>query len=204
MNGTYFKGEESFNFNFYTDLSSAMKLKYVNSVVEILIDEYHFNSIIRDLISDFYIVDIFTDIDMTEFKNSPAFLNDVEQLLEETNIADIVKANMKDGLLDELNKAVNLSVSYRTGIHINPLNEALASLVSTLESKVNEVDLTSMMDMVQKFAGMTGELTPESVMNAYMNSDFHQSNLAEIEESKKRKAEFAKDMDKAIKAVSEK
>lgn len=185
MSGVYFKGEESFNFNFYTDISSAMKLKYINTVVEILIDEYHYNSVIKDLISDFYIVDIFTDINMTELKNSDQFLNDVEQFLDETNIVDVVKANMKDGLLDELNKAINLSIEYRTGIHVNPLSEALASLLSTLEKKVNEVDLSRMMDMAQKFANMTGELTADSVIDAYMKSDFHQKNLAEVEEVKK-------------------
>lgn len=169
MTGTYFKGEESFNFNFCTDISYAMKLEYVNSVVDTLVDEYNYNSIIKDLISDFFIISIFTDIDMVDISNSETFLDDVEELLEETNIIDIVKENMKDGLIDELDKAVNLSIAYRTGIHVNPLSEAVASLVSTIEKKIGDIDLNSAMDMVQKFAGITGELTPESLINAYID-----------------------------------
>lgn len=180
-------GEESYNFGFYTNLNVANKLRFVDSVVGILVDENHYNSVIRDLVFDFYLVDVFTDIDTTEFKNSPTFLNDVEKFLEETNIVDIVKANMHPPLFDELNKAIDNSVAYLTGIHPNPLNDAVASLLSTIEKKINEVDLSGMMDMVQKFTGMTEELTPESIINAYIDSDMHKKNLMEIEEAKNAK-----------------
>ena len=204
MIGTYIRNGEANNFNFGTTLSTADKLKFVDSVVSILVDDRNYNSIIRDFVFDFYVIDIFSDFDTTGFKESSFFINDVEQFLEETNIVDIIKANMDDGLLDELNKAVNLSIEYRTGIHTNPLNEALASLLSTLERKVNEIDLGSAMDMVQKFASMTGELTPDSLVNAYIASDAHKKNLADIEEAKKHKVDFAENIDVAIKDVGKK
>lgn len=187
--GTYIKGENFINFNFGTNLSTAEKLRFVNSIVDILVDEGHYNSVIRDLVTDFYIIDIFTDVDTTELKQSPKFVNDVEQFLEETSIVDIVKANVSPTLLDELNKAIDNSIEYLTGIHFNPLNEALASLVSTFESKVNEYDMGNMMAMAQKFVGMTDKLTPESVVNAYIESDMHKKNLEEIAESKAEKAD---------------
>ena len=128
----------------------------------------------------------------------------MEEFLEDTNIVEIVEANMKTGLLEELNKAVDKSIEYLTGIHPSPLGEAFASLVNTLEKKVNEIDLDGMMDMVNVFAGMTEGLTPESIVDAYMNSDTHKKNQAEIDGSKKLRAEFAVDMDKAIKEVTKK
>lgn len=169
MTGTYFIGEESFNFNFYTEVSAATKLEYVNSVVETLIDEFHYNSIIRDLISDFYIISIFTDVDVVDIAQSETFLDDAERFLEDTNIVEIVKANMEDGLLDELNNAINLSISYRTGIKINPFGDALAKLVSTIEKKIGEIDLGNAMEMLQKISGATGEITPESLIKAYID-----------------------------------
>ena len=202
--GIYTKGEETFNFNFYTDLSVANKLRFVNSVTDLVVDDNRYNSVIRSLVFDFYTIDILTDIDTTELKASPAFLDSIEQFLEETNIVDIVKANVSPSLFDELNKAVDKSIAYRTGIHPSPIADSLASLFSIIEKKVNEFDMGNMMEMAQKFAGMTGELTPESIMNAYMNSDAHQKNVAEIEDAKKQRAEFAKDMDKAIKLVAQK
>ena len=41
-----------------------------------------------------------------------------------------------------------------------------------------------MMSMAQKFAGMTEDFTLDNIVNAYMNSDIHKSNLAEIKEAK--------------------
>lgn len=204
--GTYIRmteiGEETHNFNFYTDLGAAKKLEFVDSVVSILVDENHYNSIIRNLIFDFYIIDIMTDVDIAELKESAAFLDDVEEFLEETNIIDIVKANANPALFIELNNAVNNSIQYLTGIHTNPINDALASLLSTIENKVNEIDLDSMTEMAQKFAALTKDFTIENVVDAYMNSDLHKNNLKEIEEAKNIRAEFAKDLDSAIKIVN--
>ena len=188
--GTYIHNDETYNFNFGTDLSIAEKQKFVNSVVSLVVSDDNYNSILRSLIFDFYVVDIMTDVDTDEFKVSPTFVNDVEQFLDETNIVDIVKANAFPTLFDELNNAVDKSIEYITGIHPSPLNESLASLVNTLEKKINEFDMDSMMSMAQKFVGMTGEFTPESIMDAYINSDMHKKNLEEIAESKAGKAEI--------------
>lgn len=184
-NGTYFYNGESYNFNFATSLSAYDKLNFVHSVTDVLVNDTDYNFVIRDLVFDFFIIDIMTDIDTKEFKESSFFVDDVEKFLEETNIVDIVKSNMKIGLLDELNNAVDLNIEYRTGIHPSPIENSLASLLSTLEKKIKEVDLTDMAEMAKKFAGMTGELTPESIVNAYINSDMHKNNLAEIEEARK-------------------
>lgn len=208
--GTYVKGDEVFNFNFSTSLSAYDKMVFVNSVIDLLIDDKTYDSIIRDLITDFVIIRVFTDID-TSFVDvkddgnniiNPIIL--IEQFLEETNIVDIVKANMEDGLFEELNKAIDESIEYRTGIHPSPLSDALSNLVNTIENKIKDIDLSNidnMMEMIQLFTGMTNEFTPENVVNAYLNSDIHKKNVIEIEEVKKQKAEFAEDMDKAIESV---
>lgn len=200
--GVYAKGEESFNFNFYTTLSMSEKVTFINSVVNTVVgDDYNF--IVRPMIFDFMIVKMMTDVDTSFANNSNDTIDAIEQFLTETNIVDIVKANMEDSLIDNLNVAVDKAIEYRTGIHPSPIADALASLLSTLEKKVNELDLDDMMNMAQKFAGMTGELTPESIVNAYINSDIHKKNEIEIEEAKRQRAEFAEDMDKAIKLVKE-
>ena len=200
-NGTYFRGEESFNFDFYTDLSVAKKLKFVNSVTSLVVDENSYNSVIRNLVFDFYLIDVMTTVDTTDLKTSDFFLDDVEEFLEETNIVDIIKENMKIGLLEELDKAVNLDIEYKTGIHSSPLNDALTSLVDTFERKINEVDLDSMMEMASKFSGMTEEFTPENVVKAYMETDVHKKNIVELEEFKKKKDIVTKKLDKTMKTV---
>ena len=125
-------------------------------------------------------------VNTEELDSSPNFLNDVEDFLLSTNIVEIVKANVFSALFDELNTAIDKSIQYRTGIHPSPLFESIASLISTLEKKVNEFDMGNMMEMAEKFAGMTGELTPESIVNAYINSDMHKENLEEIKAAKEK------------------
>lgn len=185
--GVYIRGEENYAFNFYTDLTAAQKLMFVDSVIELLVDETHYNSVIRDVIFDYLTIKYFTNIDLTEFDESHNFLNDVEDFLYETNIVEIVKANAHPTLFDELNKAVDDSIEYLTGIHKNPLNDSLSSLMKTLEKKIKEVDLDSMMEMASKFVNMTGDFTPDSIVSAYLDSDIHKQNLNEIAESKENK-----------------
>ena len=202
-------GNETYNFNFATDLSAHDKTVFVRTVVDTLVSENSYDSIIKDMIFDFTIVMRFTDIDTSFTKavdddgEEISALISIENFLEETNVVDIVKANMEVGLLEQLENAVDKSIEYRTGIHPSPIADSLASLINTLEKKINETDLGNAMKMAQKFAGMIGELTPESLVDAYINSDFHQKNLDEIAESKKRKIEIAENLDKAIKIVKE-
>jgi hypothetical protein len=208
MTGTYLHNDELHSFNFATNLSAYSKLIFVNSVADTLVDENRYDSIVRDLIFDFNIIRVFTDID-TSFVN---IIDDegnvinpiipIECFLEETNIVEIIKENMNIGLLDELNDAVNKTIEYRTGIRFNPLNDAIASLVNTIERKISEIDLDSVMEMANIFSGLTGDITPESIVNAYLSSDTHKKNMTEIEESKKQKSEFAENMNDAIKSVN--
>lgn len=182
--GVYTYNGESCNFNFRTDLSIADRLKFVNSVIDLIVDDNRYNSVIRDLIFDYYTIKFFTTIDTEKLDKSNAFLNDVEEFILSTNIIDIVKANAFPTLFDELNDAVDKSIRYLTGIHPSPIADSFSSLLSTIEKKINEVDLTNMTEMAQKLVGMTGDFTPESIVNAYLSSDMHNKNLEEIAKAK--------------------
>lgn len=189
--GVFTYNDESYDFNFATSLSAYEKQAFVKTVVSNVVGEDGYDVIVKDLIFDFTIVEIFTNID-TSFINmkdddgddiDPIIL--IEHFLEKSNVVDIVKENMEIGLLDELNYAVELNIQYFTGIHPNPLNEAIANLIYTLENKINEADVNNMIGMAKKFASMTNDFTLENIVNAYMNSDVHKDNLAEIEEFKR-------------------
>ena len=189
-NGVFTYNNESYNFEFKTSLSAYDKQVFVKTVVGNLVDDAGYDVVIKDLIFDFVIIEVFTNIDTSFINMEDDEGNDINPIipiahfLEETNVVDIVKENMETGLLDELNRAVDLDIQYLTGIHSNPINEAITSLISTIEKKIGEVDLDSMMSMAQKFAGMTEDFTLDNIVNAYMNSDIHKSNLAEIKEAK--------------------
>lgn len=182
--GTYFYGDESYNFNFATSLSASEKVTFVNSVVNTIVDD-NYNSIIRDIAFDYVIIRVFTDVDTSLLQNSEDIIDAIEHFLDETNIVDIVKANMEVGLLESLSTAVDKAIEFRTGIHPSHIADALSSLLSTLEKKVEEIDLGSAMSMAQKFAGMGDEFNLDNLVKAYMDSDTHKNNLVEIEKAKK-------------------
>lgn len=207
--GVYTHNDETFNFNFATNLSANKKRIFVRTVVGALVDGINYDSVLRNIIFDYTTILMFTNVDMSFIQTMDEdgeLVTDMERLedfLLETNIIEIVKANAFPTLFDELNSAVDKSIEYRTGIHPSPIADSLASLLSTLEKKVDGLDMGSMMGMAQKFAGMTDEFNLDNLVNAYMNSDIHKKNLEEIAESKREKTEIAENLDKAIKIVQD-
>ena len=197
MMGTYIKGDESFNFTFKTNLTAFEKAKFVSAVTDVLVRD-NYLSVLRDVIFDFYIINMFTDADVEYINSSSESIDEAERFLKETNIMDIIRANARDGLIDELNKAVDDNIEYNTRIHRNPLGDAFASLSSTLEKKVNELDMGGIMDIAKSFSGVAGDFTPENIVNAYLESDIAKQNAKELEEKKKEKVEIANEMAKVI------
>lgn len=169
MTGTYIKGDENFNFTFKTNPTMSEKLGFVSSVTDVLVGE-NYLSMLRDMVFDFYIISMFTDVDITSISNADNSIDKIEELLEETNIVDIVKANIDSKLLDELNEAVDNNIEYKTGIHKNALNEALSSLIKTLESKIEGVDTKAMMDLAGALSGVGEELTMDNLVQSYISS----------------------------------
>ena len=168
-NGVYIRNGVENSFNFYTNLRATDKIKFVNTVVDTLVGD-NYNFIIRDLIFDFEIVDVFTDVDISDIANANDAISAIEDFLDETNIVEIVKANAQD-IIEELSNAVNDGLEYRTGIHKNPITESLGHLLNTLDKKVAGIDTDNVMKMAQVIGNMTGELTPEKMIEAYAKSD---------------------------------
>ena len=188
ITGTYINKStgENINFNFYTNLSMSDKLSFVQSVTDILVDDGNYNFILKDLVMDFFVVEMFTDID-TEIISESNFVYNAETFLKETNVVDIVKANMEVGLYEELNKAVDLDIEYKTGIHKNILNEALASLVATLKNKIKDFDTNKVMEMANAFSSITDDFTTENIVKAYLETDVAKNNKNEVDTVKNKK-----------------
>lgn len=179
--GVYTLDGEDTPFAFYTSLSAYRKAQFVNSVSNILVGD-NYNYVIRDLAFDFCIVAIFTDIDTSDVQDADNGITAMEEFVEKFKpVVDIVKSNSVDGVLDELHKAIDLNIEYRTGIHINPISSSLANLLDTIERKVDDIDLDSMMDLAQSMAGISGELTPEKMLDAYAKTNIFKEHWVDSE-----------------------
>lgn len=179
--GAYTYKNESIPFNFYTELRAVDKIKFINAVCDTLIDTNYY-SVIRDLVFDFQIVNVFTDVVVPELQDSPSPISIIEEFLDDTNIVEIVKANVDKKLIAELEKAVDENIEYRTGIHKNTLEDALTSLLHTVEQKINDVDTEGMMEMAMKLNSISDELTPERILQAYSETDMFKNRIYEKEQ----------------------
>lgn len=178
--GVYTCNGESISFNFYTNLRAVDKMKFVDTVTDYVVGN-NYNSVIRDMMFDFTIIEIFTDVDITEITNSNTnAINMIEDLLDETNIAAIVRANAESGLIAELEKAVDDNIEYRTGVRRNPIADSISSLLNTVETKLAGIDTEGMMKMAQVISGMSGEMTPEKMLEAYSKSDMFKERYAQL------------------------
>lgn len=176
---------EMINFNFSTNLRAVEKVRFVNNVTNMIVSD-NYNMVIKDMIFDLYIIDTFTDIDLTFINESKDTISEIEDFLANTNIIDIVVANMEDGLLDELRYATNKNINYQTGIHDNPISDALASLLNTIQSKIKDVDIDEISKFIQTMNGISGDFTPENIMKAYTNTDAFKNNQEEMQRERKR------------------
>lgn len=203
MIGSYIYNDETVDFNFYTNLTMSEKIEFISGVTDVLIGESYL-PVLRDMMFDYFVIKLFTDVNTPDIGEDDDVIEIIEEFLEVTDIVDVVKANMDFGLIEELNYGIDKNIEYKTGIRKNDLNEALASLVNTLERKVNEIDLTGAMEMVSKFAGMTDDFTTENIVKAFTMTDEFKKNVAELEESKERRAKMVEEVSNVISLADKK
>lgn len=173
-------------FDFVTSLSAIDKVGFVQAVTNTLVGD-HYNFVIKNMIFDFMIIRFFTDIDVSDILDADDSVVRIERFLNDTNAVEIVMANADSGVIKELMGAVELDIEYKTGIHNNPFTpivESLTSLLDTVESKIEDIDLDSMLDMAQTMGGISGELTPEKILEAYANSDMYKKQWQKLESDK--------------------
>lgn len=192
-NAIYQRGDEDFTFDFYTSLTARDKMNFVNFVTDSLIDD-NYNYVLKDMIFDFGIIYIFTNVDVSYILSDECddVVTAIEKFIVETNIVDIVVANAEVGVIDELRKAVDLNIEYKTGIHKNPISESLAGLLNTIERKVDgfNFDVDNTMEMIDMLSGISGELTMDKMLDAYAKSDMYRSNHNKVIEEKVKRNEI--------------
>lgn len=180
------KGESTMiPFNFSTNLRAIDKIRFVNNVTNLIVAD-NFNIIIKDMLFDYQIIDIFTDIDLTPLNNAQDSISAIEDFLVDTNIVEIVVANMEDGLLDELKYCVNKNIDYQTGIHDNSLTELFSELIKTITKKIENININELVDFVSNVSKMTGEVTPDKLVEAYTKTDAFQKNQLNMQKEQKR------------------
>lgn len=193
--GVYVNNGEEFEFNYYTKLTVAQSVGFVNSVVSIVVGDNYY-SFLKNVAFDFAIVSWFTDVDLTEIIESDNVVDKVEQFLEDNNIVDVIKDGADFGAIYDLERAVDKAIEYKTGIHVSEIEKSLSSLLDTIDAKISEFDVDGMSKAMNVFSNMKGEITADKMLEAYAKSDIFKKQYEDTAEKQEKR-------DAAMKVIRE-
>ena len=169
----YVRNGKNIEFNYHTDLSVSKKIAFVNAVVDTVVGDDYYYPMLRDVMFDFQLVNFFTDVDTgIDFDDdSGELIDEIDAFLSDGNLVDILKVSIDIDVLMELSDSVDKAIEYKTGIHSSHIEDAIASLLDTVEKKFSGIDVDSMTGMAKVFGKLQGDITPEKMLEAYANSD---------------------------------
>lgn len=163
-------------FNYFTNLSAKNKIKFVNTVVDTLVDSdtLRYNGIVKDLIFEFTIIDVFTDVDVDEIRESVDVITAIEDFLYETNIIDIVVANVDTQLMESLRIAVDENIQYRTGVNPNSISSVISGMLGKFEKMLKDVNVNELVDFAKKINGISDDINMDKIIKTYGDSNSFQ------------------------------
>ena len=177
--GTSYFGDDELVFNYVTFLNAKQKIQFVNEFSNLVVHDGDYYNLVSDMMFDFMVIRIFTDID-TSFIEDEDNISAIENIVNETNIVNIVKANVNSGVIEELRESCELNIEYKTGIHRNVLDEAISDLIGSFERTISNVDMDDMMRVSKMLVNMQDDLTPERMIEAFANTDIYKKNRNNI------------------------
>lgn len=172
---------ETHEYNYSTNLRTSDKVSFVSGVCSVVVDGNSYQSVLKDVMFNFMLIDIFTDIDMSAFKD----IDNAEDFIVNTDIVNTIIRDADEGLVDELRMAVDKNIQYKTGIKENDFVDVLSRFLDVVENKIDEIDMSTFMESVNKVNGISDELTPEKILEAYANTDMFKKNRADRRKIKK-------------------
>ena len=201
----YVRNGKNIEFNYHTDLSVSKKIAFVNAVVDTVVGDDYYYPMLRDVMFDFQLVNFFTDVDTgIDFDDdSGELIDEIDAFLSDGNLVDILKVSIDLDVLTELIDSVDKAIEYKTGIHSSPIEDAIASLLDTVEKKFSGIDVDSMTGMAKVFGKLQGDITPEKMLEAYANSDIFKRQRDDVVDAQaKRDATMEKARDSAASSLS--
>lgn len=163
--GCYKRGENVNEFRYNIELSVSEKVRFVSTFTDLIINEEHLNLVARDLMFDYMLMVMFTDVRISdELKESSDSIAAIETFFAECDLLDQLKNVIDENLIKELNHAIDKDIEYKTGIRMNRLEDSLAGLMDEIQKKLGNFEVT---DMVKELLSRT---EPDKILDLYMRS----------------------------------
>ena len=169
------KLEKEIDFKYRTELTLQQKVSFVNFVLGVIFDDDYCFSIIKNEVFDIALIYMFTDV--LQYEEDFTFsLNNIEEMLNTTNVIEILKKEIDNDLIKDLNEVIDINIAYKTGINVNSISTSFSSLLKTIENKVSDFDVDEFSNTLKKFGDITNGMSPDKIIELYTKTDAYKKN----------------------------
>lgn len=169
------KLEKEIDFKYRTELTLQQKVSFVNFVLGVLFDDDYCFSIIKNEVFDIALIYMFTDV--LQYEEDFTFsLNNIEEMLNTTNVIEILKNEIDKDLIKDLNEVIDINIAYKTGVNVNSISTSFSSLLKTIENKVSDFDVDEFSNTLKKFGDITNGMSPDKIIELYTKTDAYKKN----------------------------
>ena len=169
------KLEKEIDFKYRTELTLQQKVSFANFVLGVIFDDDYCFSIIKNEVFDIALIYMFTDV--LQYEEDFTFsLNNIEEMLNTTNVIEILKNEIDKDLIKDLNEVIDINIAYKTGVNVNSISTSFSSLLRTIENKVSDFDVDEFSNTLKKFGDITNGMSPDKIMELYTKTDAYKKN----------------------------
>ena len=169
------KLEKEIDFKYRTELTLQQKVSFANFVLGVIFDDDYCFSIIKNEVFDIALIYMFTDV--LQYEEDFTFsLNNIEEMLNTTNVIEILKNEIDKDLIKDLNEVIDINIAYKTGVNVNSISTSFSSLLKTIENKVSDFDIDEFSNTLKKFGDITNGMSPDKIIELYTKTDAYKKN----------------------------
>ena len=169
------KLEKEIDFKYRTELTLQQKVSFANFVLGVIFDDDYCFSIIKNEVFDIALIYMFSDV--LKYDEDFTFsLNNIEEMLNTTNVIEILKNEIDKDLIKDLNEVIDINIAYKTGVNVNSISTSFSSLLKTIENKVSDFDVDEFSNTLKKFGDITNGMSPDKIMELYTKTDAYKKN----------------------------
>ena len=169
------KLEKEIDFKYRTELTLQQKVSFANFVLGVIFDDDYCFSIIKNEVFDIALIYMFTDV--FQYDEDFTFsLNNIEEMLNTTNVIEILKNEIDKDLIKDLNEVIDINIAYKTGVNVNSISTSFSSLLKTIENKVSDFDVDEFSNTLKKFGDITNGMSPDKIIELYTKTDAYKKN----------------------------
>ena len=97
-------------------------------------------------------------------------------MLNTTNVIEILKKEIDNDLIKDLNEVIDMNIAYKTGVNVNSISTSFSSLLKTIENKVSDFDVDEFSNTLKKFGDITNGMSPDKIIELYTKTDAYKKN----------------------------